>query len=816
MCSHPAFQIQPTMKCSLLGVSFVLLFVVLLCDAAEKFWCKFTENGKQTYGFYCDATAADMELYEQQQQFNRTNCIQFSQMQPEMTFVTQLKFHACDFDFLLQQCKRAAFLKAIDISHSKYDRLQFDHDLFGHIKVLNVSHNRLLEISPTLFNRMSKISEIDFSYNSLQRIDAITFANASQLIRIDLSNNNLTTIDDTTFANSTHLQSIDLHRNQIQTLQPLQNIRQLQVIRATENPLTLFDCDDFAKMDTINVSISWNRMKKLNLACKKSTTPFRVISNGTAELVVLHHNAQISLANDSEIHCTAGSMTHIESCTIAGRNKFKNIAQLLECFGAKIKRITLSGKVLDGSSTPTLATAFQRFTELEWLNLKDAALSEFDLRTIQQQTHLLRLDLSQNDLKELKNPSLLLRFNWLREFKISGNQIRNVQEIIASLKDSIKWLDLSDNFVGNVNASTFQRLENLTTLKLSNTSLAMSEDNPFRAIKNLSIFDVSQNNLSAVDFSRLAGTLRQLTRLYAANCRLSNATDLIRYLGEQQLLELDLSGNDLAAEKFTVDTFKRLTKLQHLHLNDANLRTFDFDWLQYNRELRALKLSDNQLHSIEMTTMTVMKGLKRLDLDGNDLVRLNALKRSNVPQLDYLAISKNRFECDHLIQVQQIFAGVKLIGNPLQHQKHGENCYLNAMNRTKRGIDERKIYAISILIAIVFISLAMILVTWFFCCRKPKLTRSEEMLKRIRQSMRESEYFVPNFQIPDDEHYDVDELQDANNDDIYDEISLRKNDYDHLHFDTDPMPFDDDNNDNYLHVGLINGRIASRNVTSRL
>lgn len=795
------------MRYSLIGVIILLFSIVLLCDAVVQFWCKFSENGLHTNGYYCDSTP---EEFEQQHGID-SYCSQFMQSQPNVTFVSQFKFRKCDFDFINQKCKRAEYLRVMDISYSNLDRLNFEPNLFDGLKVLNASHNRLTEVSPTL----PKLSEVDFSYNKLQHIDANTFANASQLIRIGLSNNNLTTIDDAAFTALIHLQSINLSGNQIQTLEPLQNNRQLQIIRAIDNPISTFDCDYFTKMDTISVLISWNRLKKLNLACKKSTTPLRVISNGTAELIVLHHSA-ISQANDSEIHCTAGSMTHIESCTITGRNTFRNVTQLLTCFGAKLKRLTLSGIILNRTATAALTSTFQRFTELEWLNMKDTALTEFDFRAIQHQIHLMRLDLSLNNLSELKNPSLLLRFSLLREFKVFGNQIQNTAEIIASLKESLKWLDLSDNFVGMVNRSTFQRLEYLTTLKLSNTSLMLpGNQNPFEVIKNLSIFDVSQNNLSAVNFGQLAGTLGQLTRFFAANCQLSNASNVIRYLGEQQLLELDLSGNDFSGGKFTDDTFKRLTKLQNLHLNDANLRSFNLDKLRFNREIRALKLSDNKLQSIEMRI--AMENLKRLDLDGNELIHLDGL-RSMMPQLDYLAISKNRLECEYLIQLQRIFAGVKLIGDPFQHQKHRKNCYLKMNNnQVGMGMNERKKYAIGLLIAIAVMPIAMIFVTWFFCCRKPKLTRSEETLKRIRQSMRDSEYFVPNFRIPDEDDEDehLEDLQENN--EIYEEIPLEKqHDYDHLHRSTDPMPFEDDSNENYLHIGLINGRISSRNVTNRL
>lgn len=806
------------MQFVLIGV--LLLHVVLLGAAAEIVWCKFVEkNGKQTFGFYCNASTEDAEFDKQQPPRNYdTNFIPFTQLQPNLTNVTQLKFHKCAIDFVREQCKKAENLNALDISYSNYDRSNFVNWPSDHLKTLNASHNCLQEISSSLFSRTSKIIDIDFSYNNIQRIEATTFANAPQLTRVNLANNNLTTIGTTAFSRAIHLQWIDLSRNKIRTLESLQNNRRLQVIRAVENPIWTFSCDHFVKMDTISVYISWDQVRRLDLACKKSTIQFRALANGTNEVVTLHQNV-IAQSNDSEIQCTAGSMTQIERCTIAGRNRVKNITQLLQCFGTKFERLILVGS---NCSDRTTATALQRFTELEWLKLAGGALTEFDFRTVQRHYMLQRLDLSQNHLGELQNVRLLAKLNALQELNIAQNQIKNVKEILENLNGSVLCLDLTDNFVGSVNESTFRRLEHLTDLNLSNTSLVISGDrNPFYAMTNLTIFDLSENYLNSMDFIILANTLRQLTRFSATNCHLTNATDIIQYFSGH-LLELDLSGNDFAAEKFSADTFKRLTKLQSLYLNSANLRAFNFDWLQLNRKLRTVKLSNNKLHSIEMAQSTAaMVNLNRLDLDGNDLSHLNDMKRSMVPALKHLAISKNRFECNYLIRLQDIFNGIKFSGEPLQHQKHGQNCYLKMIHA---AMNERKIYAIGILASIVIVSVAMGFVTWYFCCRKPKLTRNEQILKKIRQSMRDSEYFVPNIQTPD--YDDVDDQDDADqcgadeyhgeNTDIYDTISLEKHTYDQLHFDTDPIPFNDNGNEHYLHIGLVNGQILSRNVTSRL
>lgn len=95
----------------------------------------------------------------------------------------------------------------------------------------------------------------------------------------------------------------------------------------------------------------------------------------------------------------------------------------------------------------------------------------------------------------------------------------------------VKILDYSGNELGEITANTFDRLRNLVGIKLSNTGLKIRNTNPFGALRRLAVLDLTNNDLSEVDFEILSPTLKKLFGLQAINCRIKNASNVIQHLG---------------------------------------------------------------------------------------------------------------------------------------------------------------------------------------------------------------------------------------------------------------------------------------------
>lgn len=129
----------------------------------------------------------------------------------------------------------------------------------------------------------------------------------------------------------------------------------------------------------------------------------------------------------------------------------------------------------------------------------------------------------------------------LSETNLGGNRIGFVNEIINYLSPHMIELDVSGNMVGELKATTFQKLFNLRRLNMRNTNLTFPNTNPFETFRNLN-FDLSQNNLEDVDFSTISNVLYGLVSLELSNCRIKNISVVIQYL-RPSIKTLDLSQN---------------------------------------------------------------------------------------------------------------------------------------------------------------------------------------------------------------------------------------------------------------------------------
>lgn len=758
-----------------------MLFIVSLCGA-EKLLCT-TDNGNSTYGYYCNN---DRQILKDHKV---GNCSQISEKLTIPMNIMHVKFNKCEIKFVLKTVELVKNLNSIDLSYSEYVTLNTTTTTttkLNHLKKFNASHNEFMKIPRNIFETIKNVWEIDFSYNKLRTIESDDFDGATKLTHINLSHNNITQIHEDAFVNLTYLEYIDFSDNNIQTLEMLNNNRKLKTLIAINNPLS-YDCHNFSRLDTLSLRISWQNVESFNTNCK--SMQFKAIVNGTREGIV--HKSK----GNFEIHCAKESMSQI-AYFMAGRNKVENVNDFITCFGSTIQKMVLSNNfvgIVDNQM-------FERFTNLELLYLRETKLVEFDFDVLKNQQKLNKFDISDNGLKDLRNISTLANFD-LMEFKASGNQFTNTQDIIKQLKSSIKVLDVSDNIMGHIQSTTFERFTSLFMLKLSNTNLSTIDSDAFGNVSNLTILDLSHNNLKQINFTSFSSALRKLHRFYAVNCQIENASDIIQHFG-QSLVELDLSGNDLAGE-FNINTFKALTNLNSLHLNNTNLGHFNFSYLESNTNLKILKLCDNKLQDVNFNLLP--KKLLRLDLDGNFLHELLNFNRSNYPQLEYLGISNNWLSCNYLMMFKKLWNGLKFIGDPLK-QKHHEDCRrIDQSTVTVESIIIIVILTIIIVLGVVVVVIALI---YLYYKRKRNRNWNDEALKRIRKKMQNSELYG-NCVIPTFGNCDNNEEQ------MYEEISLSNDDgYDHLRYETDPMPLTD-TNDHYHNVNMNSTRYSLNNRQSR-
>lgn len=629
----------------------LVLSTVSLCEA-NKPLCQFYNGTANSLEYYCTNYK---RLVPENCVRNRTNI--------EPLQVHHLKIGGCDSSFTLDTIKQLKNIRSLDISYSGYRSLNWFNLKLDHLHSFNVSHNELLEFRWHFLKHMINIREIDLSHNKLGNIYKDNSTKAHKLIAIDLSFNYLRYIERDTFSDSMDLNVIDFSENLFRGIPPLHNNKQLKWIRLENNRIETFDYCMYLKMEHVSIAFPWLNVRTFGRGstCEPEfipPTPFRIVQSNQTEGVFVTFNQTHEIRLPSDKPNELQIFENLISFT-AGHNSFDNLPLLLNNFGSSVHMLDLNGNSLN----PLNCTVFQRFSNLTELSLSNTELSEFDFGQLTTR-HLATLDISWNCLKLVKNVFVLQSIP-LQKLDVSHNQLTNAPEIIHHIKAiSIYDLDVSGNFVGQLNASTFYRFVMLRTLKLSNTNLTIAYGNPFVTMRNLRVLDISHNQLGNVNFTHLISTLSMLSAFDASDCNITNASDLFDYFGPN-LQHLNLSGNSI--ETINSRTFEMLKNLKCLNLSRTNIVQFDFSALQYQNVLHVFDLSNNKLRRIEFAALP--QQLDTLYLNGNNLVEVDNQCNHSLS----LAIAQNRLTCIYLRQFLSNRKNLTFIDDPL-HQKHALNC----------------------------------------------------------------------------------------------------------------------------------------------
>lgn len=621
--------------------SYFILLCVALCSANELF-CQIFDESTQSLEEYCENYRETLPV-DCSEEFNSISPLQIS----------QLKIIGCDNATVLEAAKRFHRIHTLDISYSEFKTLKWFSLKLERLAKLNASYNELVHISSDVLQKMPDIVEIDLSHNNFERINSTDFHGINRLAKIYFGHNFFSEISYKTLWDLWHLEYIDLSYNYFTSIPIFPNNQMLKTIRLEENPISTFGCTHTITMPMVSVHISWKNLISFFGHMDCDGRRLRVIRNSEREGIFPVWSGKY------ELHCNEENFNNLRYF-VGGVNGFDNIADIIPCLGSFVTYLDLSGNNIEHLSNVT----FHRFIDLNRLYLSDTNLISFDFAMLQHQQYLVALDISFNNLQHIKNIALLKQYE-LNEFNVAGNYLTNLPEMIEYITSSVEQLDLSGNYLGDVNVSTFQPFIISKSLNLSDTVLFISDLNPFQSMNELNILDISHNYLKNVNFTILGLTLNRLNELYAADCEIEDAIEVIHQLGPS-IEALDLSGNTINSLNSTA--FEILRNLQYLNLSHANMVNFEYGTLHHQSNLLSLDLSFNRLREIDL--WLVSDKLERLYLDGNELLKINDFDQSRFPRLCWLAISNNYLNHDHLIQiVNQSWDGIVFVGDPFQ-QKH--------------------------------------------------------------------------------------------------------------------------------------------------
>lgn len=658
--------------CSIVGNAIAIYTIVCIlsianfvCDA-NRFLCKSYDGSTKTLEMYG-------ERFKGIVPFDR--CTE-NEIEPiPAGQVRFLKAGGCDCDLVASAIEKLKYLRTLDLSYSYgYETLDWLHLKLEWLKKLNASHIELDFLPTNFFQHTPRLTEIDMSHNKLSRIDAMAFSGANKLTRISLGSNRIWIVRYGAIDHLNDLEYLDLKRNRIASLGFFSKNEKLKALHVEENPITEFYC--MHNTTTLSLFMSWKNIRSI-YGCMKLQVV--LMSNYEAILPVSMGQQQRQQQQQQyAIYCNPSSFENLQQF-IAGGSTFENITEMLWCLGSQVTNIDLSGNSLASWD----AFMLHRFPHLQMLDLSDTMLSYFDLNVIKNYGELQKLDISYNKLDRIANVEFLQHFVNLHVLIAAGTGLENAQEILRLLSSSVETLDLSDCFIGELDAMTFVRMTSLKTLKLRHTMLSLSHgSNPFEMLGNLTHLDISQNYFKTLNLAMILAPLTNLNTLNVAYCNIQSLPRAAsQYAMGRTIQMLNISGNNIGP--LDTHSFESFPNLEYLNLSNTTLSMAPapngnpFDGLE---KLRILDIAYNNLEKMNFSIWTNLKqllelnvahchlknafdltkhmgkSLIRLDLSGNSLLPLNEQTFQPLSNLLYLDLSRSNL--------------TRFNWNILQHQNH--------------------------------------------------------------------------------------------------------------------------------------------------
>ncbi|XP_017884489.2 toll-like receptor 3 [Ceratina calcarata] len=324
--------------------------------------------------------------------------------------------------------------------------------------------------------------------------------------------------------------------------------------------------------------------------------------------------------------------------------------------------------------------------KIERLEISNGTLASLPVEALTPLKKLKRLDLHDNEIKELKRN----QFKGLRDTEyldLSHNLIRNLDGSHLADLTKMGWCNLSHNAIADLKRGTFARNSLLKVLNLNHNKIRKLDSNTFRGMRFLVRLFLSDNQIDDVG----RGTFGPVTRIGTIDL----ARNFIRKIDFQMfnqlqfaelldvsenfvsvveklsfkdlyLAKVNLSHNEISKiEPGAFENCVNLTVLDLSHNKLENISKYSFDantyatelQLSYNQftaltqvplhnmtGLKVLNVSHNLLHSVPRQTFPKLYELHTIDLSHNNLSEIHNAIFQTLFSLRFLNLSHNSLE----------------------------------------------------------------------------------------------------------------------------------------------------------------------------
>jgi Leucine-rich repeat (LRR) protein len=531
----------------------------------------------------------------------------------------------------------------------------------SNILELYLSENKLTTIKQRTFNGLFKLQILYLDKNEIESIEANSFLTEpfeSNILELYLSENKLTTIKQRTFNGLFNLQILHLNKNEIAEIEKnsFANLNQLKELKIVSNKIKKIKNEIFFRIESLHCLYLYQ-----NSIENMENIPFNTLFNLKRLHLFSNKIRQIKFGYFIDLHLLdelrldKNEIVSLELNTFVGLEKLNT----LDLSANKIKKIEngvfyeLKNLIqLDlhlNDITQIEMNTFIDLNNLKYLNLDSNQIST--MKNVQFNSNLEQISLRFNMLTNLNE----INSSSLKYLHVSNNRLQEIN-FKNTFLPNLEYMDLSQNRLILIKAESFFNIKNLKNLNLSYNKLDLESefknilhlkgqslletlDLSFNEIKyfesnltfqyldSLKYLNLSNNKLKFID-SFVFGFLIKLNELNLASNNISflNASC---FFNLRSLKKLSMNFNKINSTDFLKSNKNDLYNLEYLNLEENKIVFINERHFQSYLNLSSLNLNSNPIESIHGNSFMELKLLKTLRLSNTkiDSLFLNSYLR---------------------------------------------------------------------------------------------------------------------------------------------------------------------------------------------
>lgn len=244
-------------------------------------------------------------------------------------------------------------------------------------------------------------------------------------------------------------------------------------------------------------------------------------------------------------------------------------------------------------------------------------LTTLDIEEITKNLKLENIDVSQNEIKIIDNPRILMNHTRLKSLNLnSNNELEAQKNGIFLESNSLEVLLCKMCGFSEIWAETLSGLPDLKKLDLSFNQLKSISEQAFVENLELTSLDLRNNKIQEITVD-LVKDLLKFTELFLSN-------NPIKF-GKKQAILKSPSLKILHCEYCEIQeiydsSFSELKSLEELNFNHNFIEILPNDSFKSNEKLKSLTLEHNQLKTFPTVVIEYLKQLEELCIDDNEFV----------------------------------------------------------------------------------------------------------------------------------------------------------------------------------------------------